>query len=53
VPVKKEPRDVGEGSIEGCASLILELLLLELLLLELLMSEVARLDIATSRADEM
>jgi hypothetical protein len=49
VPVKKEPRDVGEGSIEGCASLILELplLMLELLLLllELLMIEVARFDI--------
>ena len=51
MPVKKEPGDVGEVSIEGCAPLLLELLLLleppllELPLLELLMIEVARLDI--------
>ena len=48
MPVKKEPGDVGEVSIEGCAPLLLELLLLLLLeppLLELLMIEVARLDI--------
>jgi len=48
VPVKKEPRDVGEGSIEGCTSLILELPLLLLELLELLMIEVARLDIVSA-----